>query len=263
MADYDPHGRARVTRADLGDALRALGVGPGMLLQVHSSLSRLGHVEGGAETVVDALLDAVAPDGTVMVPTFNHGRAEVYDPRCTPSVSGAVTEALWRRPGAQRSLHPTHPYAALGRDAAYLVAGHLEVDTFARRSPLGKLADLGGSVLLLGIGMQANTAAHIGEWMAHVPCIGFNQAPHRVRLEDGRIIPAWSVVWRDGPCLIEWEPLEERMRSRGMIRYGRLGDGELRLMRALDVIETAHELTGELCPRCPTRPRWETLDGAR
>jgi aminoglycoside 3-N-acetyltransferase len=264
MKGYDPAGKTRVTRADLMAGLGALGIGRGWLLQVHSSLSRLGYVEGGAETVVDALLEAVGPEGTVMAPTFNHGAAEIYDPRETPSVNGAVTEALRRRPEAHRSLHPTHPYAAIGRHAEELVAGNLEVETFDRRSPLGKLADMGGSVLLLGVGMRANTAAHIGETMARVHCIGFNQDPRRVRFEDGRIIPAWSVVWRDGPCLIEWDPLEARMRSRGLIRDGRIGDAEVHLMRALDVIDVTYEMTQELCPRCPTMPHgWTAASRCR
>jgi aminoglycoside 3-N-acetyltransferase len=259
MPQYEDAGKARVTRADLVRGLRTLDIGPGSILQVHSSLSRLGHVEGGADTVVDALLEVVGPEGTVMVPTFNHGGADIYDPAATASVNGAVTEALRRRQNARRSLHPTHPYAAIGRHAEELVAGHLEVETFDRRSPLGKLADMGGHVLLLGIGMQANTAAHIGETMARVHCIGFNQDPRSVRLEDGRIIPAWSVVWRDGPCRIEWDPLETRMRSRGMIRDGRIGDGEVRLMKALDVIEVTYEMTQELCPGCPTMPQGATV----
>lgn len=258
MKSYDPAGKTRVTRADLVAGLRALGIGQGWLLQVHSSLSALGHVEGGAEAVVKALLEVVGPWGTIMVPTFNHGAAEVYDPRVTPSVNGTVTEALRRRPEAYRSIHPTHPYAAVGSQARELMAGHLEVETFDRRSPLGKLADRGGYVLLLGVGMHANTAAHIGETMARVHCIGFNWDPRRVRLGDGRIIPAWSVVWRDGPCLIEWEPLETRMRSRGMIRDGRIGNGEVHLMKALDVIEVTYEMTQELCPDCPTMPKGAT-----
>jgi aminoglycoside 3-N-acetyltransferase len=257
MTGYDPAGRTRVTAVDLVTGLRAVGVREGMLLQVHSSLSRLGYVEGGAEAVVDALLEAVGPEGTVMVPTFNHGAADVYDPRTTPSTNGTITEALRTRPETRRSVHPTHPYAAIGPKAAYLVEGHLAVETFDRRSPLGKLADLGGFVLLLGIGMEANTAAHIGESMAHTHCIGWNQWPRRVRLEDRRIIPAWSVVWRDGPCLIEWAPLEARMRGLGMIRDGAIGDGRLMMMRALDVVETTYAMTQELCPVCPTMPNWD------
>jgi aminoglycoside 3-N-acetyltransferase len=255
MNPYEPAGKTRVAQADLVAGLRTIGVGRGQLLHVHSSLSRLGYVVGGADTVVDALLEVVGPEGTVMVPTFNHGAAAIYDPRETPSTNGAITEALRLRPDAHRSMHPTHPYAAIGRHAEELVAGHLEVETFDRRSPLGKLADLGGYVLLLGVGMRANTAAHIGESMARVHCIGFNWEPRRVRLEDGRVIPAWGVVWRDGPCLIEWDPLEARMRDRGMIRDGRIGGGEVHLMKALDVVETTYEMTQEICPRCPTMPK--------
>jgi aminoglycoside 3-N-acetyltransferase len=255
MREYDPSGKTRVTRGDVVAGLRGMGIGAGWLLQVHSSLSRLGYVEGGADTVVDALLEVVGTEGTVMVPTFNHGAAEIYDPRTTPSSNGAVTEALRHRPEARRSIHPTHPYAAIGKHAGALVAGHLEAGTFDRRSPLGKLADLGGFVLLLGVGMNRNTAAHIGETMAHVHCLGFGQFPRRVRLEDGSIIHAQSDIWRGGPCLIEWDPLELRMRSRGMILDGRIGDAAVHLMRALDVIEVTFEMTQELCPTCPTMPQ--------
>jgi aminoglycoside 3-N-acetyltransferase len=250
---FDPAGKTHVARVDLVAAVRAVGVAPGDLLQVHSSLSRLGYVEGGAETVVDALLEVVGPEGTVMVPTFNHGAVDVFDPAESPSSNGAVTEAFRKRPEARRSMHPTHPYAAIGPHAEYLTAGHLDVETFDPKSPLGKLADMGGWVLLLGIGMTANTAAHIGETMARVPCIGYGLKQRKVKMADGRIIPAASVTWRDGPCLIEWDPLEKRMNSSRLIRYGKVGDGELRLMKAKDVIETTFAMTKTVCPSCPTR----------
>jgi hypothetical protein len=101
--------------------------------------------------------------------------------------------------------------------------------------------------------MSANTAAHIGETMARVPCIGYGRLQRKVRLPDGCVIPATSVTWRDGPCLIEWEPLEQQMRAAGLIRDGQVGEGELRLMKAKDVIDTAYRMTFEYCPLCPTR----------
>ena len=250
---YDSTGKTSVTRADIVAAILSVGVRPGDLLQVHSSLSRLGYVEGGAETVVDALVEVVGPEGTVMVPTFNHGHVEIFEPAETPSKNGAITEALRKRPDARRSLHPTHAYSAIGPCAEFLTAGHLEVETFDPRSPLGKLAELGGWVLMLGIGMEACTAAHIGETMARVPCIGYGRLLRQVRLPDGSMIPATSVTWRDGPCRIEWDPLERRMSSAGLIRYGRVGEGELRLMKAKDVIETVFAMTAQVCPACPTR----------
>ena len=251
---YDATNKTLVTTADIVAGLHALGIQEGDLLQVHSSLSALGYVQGGAEAVVDALLQAVGASGTVMVPTFNHGTVAVFDPATSPSVSGAISEAFRHRPGAHRSVHPTHPYAAIGPLADSLTSEHLELLTFDRRSPLGKLADLGGWVLLLGVGMDRNTAAHIGEQLANVPCFADRELPCKIVGPDGSIQEAWSVIWRDGPCFIEWEPLENTMRERNMIRDGRIGTAAVHLMRAKDVIEVAFELTHTVCPRCTTRP---------
>jgi len=247
--------KTTVTRTDIVEGLRRLGVKEGDLLQVHSSLSSFGYVVGGADAVVDALLEVVGREGTVMVPTFNHGRAEIFDPRETPSVNGIITEALRKRPEAKRSIHPTHPYAAIGKHAEYLTAEHLELRTFDINSPLGKLAKLGGYVLFLGAPFSTNTAAHIGETMANVPCLGYRKFPRKVRLPDGRIISAWSVLWREDKCPIEWEPLESEMRSRNMIRDGKIGEAHIMLMKAMDVIQTTFELTKKFCPNCNIKPR--------
>jgi len=252
MKSYFP--QSRITRDEITDGLRRLGLGSGDLVHVHSSLRSLGHVVGGAEAVVDALLEAVAPGGTVMVPTFNHGAAEVFDVRTTPSTNGAITEALRCRPTAVRSVHPTHPCAAIGPPARELVEGHLQLCTFDADSPLGRCGRLGGWVLLLGVGMQVNTSAHIGETMANVHCLGFRQLERRVRLPSGEVITAWSDIWRDGPCRIEWEPLERLMRERELITDGRVGLAECHLMRCRDVIACTFELTKTLCPGCPTQP---------
>ncbi len=252
MNDYSS--RPAITGAEITAGLRRLGLRPGDLVHVHSSLSSLGYVIGGAEAVVDALLAGVGPEGTVMVPTFNHGRAEIFDVRSTPSVSGAITEALWRRPQARRSVHPTHPLAAIGPLARQLTQGHLELRTFDADSPLGRCGRLGGWVLLLGVGMNVNTSAHVGETIAEVPCLGFRQFERKVRRPDGRVETAWSVLWRDGPCRIEWQPLERLMRKRGLITDGRIGQAEVHLMKCWDVIACTLELTKTLCPGCPTRP---------
>ncbi|MFZ2641788.1 MAG: AAC(3) family N-acetyltransferase, partial [Verrucomicrobiia bacterium] len=188
---------SHVTRADIVSCLRAMGVGSGGLVQVHSSLSSFGFVEGGAETVVDALLELVGPDGTVMMPTFNHGAEYVFDVRTSPSYNGTITDALRRRPQAVRSIHATHAYAAIGPLAAELCAGHLEAGTFGMESPLGKLAQRGGWVLLLGVGMNRCTAAHLGERKAGAHCIGWDQEPRRIRdPQTGAVIPAKADVWR-------------------------------------------------------------------
>lgn len=247
--------RQTVTKAQIVSGLREMGLGEGALVQVHSSMKSLGYVEGGAEAVVDALLETVGPTGTVMVPTFNHGRAEVFDVRETPSTNGLITETLRKRPNAVRSVHPTHPYAAIGPAAADLMDGHLELRTFDMESPLGRLAHRGGWVLMLGAPLSTNTIAHVGETMSNAPCLGYRQFPRKVKNEHGRVVEAWSDLWRDGKCPIEWDPLYARLRSRHMLRHRRIGSADVYLMKGMDVIQATLELTQELCPTCLIRPR--------
>jgi aminoglycoside 3-N-acetyltransferase len=251
-----------VTSDQIASELRRLGIQPGDLIQVHSSLSAFGWVEGGADAVVDALLAAVGPGGTVMVPTFNHGRVKLYDPKKTPSNNGAITEALRRRPHAHRSLHPTHPYAAIGPRAAELTAGHLEVDTFSRLSPLGKLADRGGWIVLLGVDMTSNTCVHIGQTIARAHCLGLGAARSLMRI-DGQMREVPSTLWRNGRCKIEFDPVEDYMQKRGQIRTGRVGNAGIRIMRGRDVIDTTLHLCARFCPDCPAQPDWDAPEAVR
>lgn len=244
-----------VTRADILAGLRAMGIGSGDLIQVHSSLSSFGFVEGGADAVVDALLELVAPDGTVMVPTFNHGAEYIFDVRSSPSYNGAITEAFRHRLQAVRSVHATHAYATIGPLAAELCAGHLEAGTFGMESPLGKLAQRGGWILMLGAGMNRCTAGHLGERKAGAHCIGWDQEPRRIRdPQTGEVVPATADIWRDGPCQIEWDPLERRMRERGLIQDGRISECRVMRMKAMDVVDISYEMAREICPTCPTMP---------
>jgi len=254
MTDWTPDGKTHVTRADIVAGLREIGLRPGDLVQVHSSLSAFGYVEDGADTVVDALLEVLGSEGTLMVPTFNHGREAVFDPATSPSVSGKITEAVRARPQAHRSVHPTHAYCAIGLLAEWLTSEHLEIGTFDWNCPLGKLIQRDGLILLLGVGMNTNTAAHIAEARFGAPCLGIREHPRKVLL-DGQVIDAWSVRWRRGKCRVEWEPIEEAMRARGMIRDGRIGDGKLMLMRACDMYDVTYELCEQFCPTCETRPQ--------
>ena len=208
--------------------------------------------------MVDALLETVGAEGTVMMPTFNHSAALLFDIQRSPSTNGIITEALRCRPEAKRSMHPTHPYAAIGPLAEKLVRGHLETLTFGPECPLGKLARWGGHILLLGVNMKVNTCAHIGETIAGVHCLGYRENARKVRLENGETAEAWGTAWRNGPCRIEWAALEERMRDRGMIRDGFVGPAEAHRMKAQDLVDVVLELSKELCPTCPTMPKRAT-----
>ncbi len=252
-----------VTSADIAAELRRLGIGPGDLVMAHSSLKSFGYVEGGAEAVVDGLLAAVAPGGTVMVPTFNHGRVRVFDPAETRSQNGAVTEALRLRPEAVRSVHPSHPYAAIGPRAEELTEGNLEVGTFDPGCPLGKLADWGGWIVLLGVGMWSNTCVHIGEAKYRVHCFGYERERSRVKL-DGEVWEVRTTLWRvDGDCRVEGRPIEARLRARTLIIDGQVGNARLHIMRGRDVVEQTMALCAEVCPTCPLEPDWSSSRAVR
>jgi aminoglycoside 3-N-acetyltransferase len=149
----------------LADDLRALGIILGCSVLVHSSLRSVGTVERGAEGLVDALLAAVGPEGTVMVPTFTYDSAR-FDPGATPGRTGAVAEALRRRAGAVRSLHPFHSVAAFGPLGAELTRGHELLPGTGIGSPLDRLAAADGMILLLGVGHDRSTTIHVGEFHA-------------------------------------------------------------------------------------------------
>lgn len=178
-----------VTATTLAAEIRALGVRTGGTLIVHSSLSRLGWVAGGAQAVVEALFAVAGPDGTVVVPTHSSDlsdparwqeppvpeswwpviRAEMppFDPATTPTrMMGAIVECFRHADGVLRSDHPRHSFAARGPDAGLITAEHDLADSFGERTPLARCYDLDAQVLLLGVGHANNTSLHLAETRA-------------------------------------------------------------------------------------------------
>lgn len=187
----DPSQRAdsaeESTRESLVEDLAALGVRAGDTLLVHSSLRRVGRVRGGVRAVVNALLDAIGPGGTVVVPTqtlnnrdpsrWQHApvpearwptlRATLppFNPAITPSVGmGQVAECIRGWPGAARSGHPLTSFAAVGARASALTAIHSIESMLGEESPLAAVERAGGRVLLIGVGFDKCTAFHLAEY---------------------------------------------------------------------------------------------------
>ena len=144
--------------------LLALGLRSNDVILMHSSLSSLGYVEGGADTVIDTLM-AVLSEGTLLIPalsfdTVNAGNP-VFDARETPSCIGRISEFFRTRPGVLRSIHPTHSVCGLGKHAREILSKHVETDTpVGKLSPFGQLPEYGGKVLMLGCGLRPNTSMH-------------------------------------------------------------------------------------------------------
>ena len=256
---------------DLCAGFRSLGLHAGSGVMVHASLSSFGHVEGGARTVIDALMAVVTPEGTLMMPSLNHGGPFAsggpgyYHPGETRTTNGAVADLFWRLPGVQRSLDPTHPIAAWGKHAQRYTRGHHRTLTMGPESPLGLLGAEGGYGLLLGVGYGANTFHHIVEMSTLAPCLGQRSEAYPVRLPDGRQVLGRTWGWRSQRCPINDAAIyREEMETQGLQKTALIGGCRATLFR----LDDCHQVVAGLlasgkdgimpCSRCPVRPRHVT-----
>lgn len=235
-----------VAREDLVSGLRTLGLKTGDRVLVHSSLSSFGHVEGGAETVIDALLEAVGAQGTVLVPTLTGDEAlspanpPRFDPAATPCWTGAIPETFRQRREAIRSLHPTHSVAAMGREAEAMTCDHWRsVTPCDELSPYGKLASApDGYVLLIGASYQTLTILHHVEEIAGVD---YHMQARPVRAEiiaDGARVYRHYLLHRYGTPR-DFGVLEPLVAERGLQTETMVGRSRLRLIQAQGLAEVA------------------------
>ena len=200
-----------VTRSRVVHDLKTLGVEPGQVVMLHASVKAVGWVVGGPDVILHALREVLGPDGTLMMyvgwedGTYEMGswpeakrRAYLeecppFDPATSRAVMGwsILTEYLRATPGACRSANPEASMAAIGAKAAWLTADHPLDYGFGRGSPLEKLCEAGGKVLLLGSPLDAVTALHYAEALADVPGKRTVRYKQRV-LEGGK--PTWVEV---------------------------------------------------------------------
>ena len=144
--------------------LVALGLRSDDVILMHSSLSSLGYVEGGADTVIDTLLEVLS-EGTLLIPALSYDTVNANNPvfiaRETPSCIGRISETFRTRPGVLRSIHPTHSVCGMGKHAQEILSRHIETDTpVGKLSPFGLLPEYGGKVLMLGCRLFSNTSMH-------------------------------------------------------------------------------------------------------
>ena len=141
-------------------SLELMNIIKGDIILVHSALSSMGYVDGGAATVIDALLETVGEEGTVVMSSLT-GWSDAFDSTTTPSAVGRISEEFRKRNGAVRSLHPVHSIVAIGKQAKFITDDHEKCETgCGTGTPYLKLRDLEGKVILLGVDMDRNTIMH-------------------------------------------------------------------------------------------------------
>lgn len=227
-------GRRTIDRGEVTGQLLALGVEPGGVLVVHTAFSRVAPVEGGPRGLIEALQAALGPAGTLVMPSMSDDDEYPFDPGETPCAGmGVVAETFRKLPGVLRSDSP-HAFAAAGPRAAEITAAHPLDVPHGLDSPVGRVYELDGQVLLLGIGHDANTTVHLAEDMAGVR---YRVPKYLTVLQDGR--PARYEYGEIDHCCENFALLDPWLDARGLQRRGAVGHAEARLARSRDIVEAA------------------------
>ncbi len=253
-----------ITRSRLVHDLRKLGVLPGQVIMLHASVKAIGWIVGGPDTVLQALLDILVPEGTLMMyvgwedspyemAQWPEDRQRAYLEECPPFDParsrayrkwGILTEYLRTWPGARRSDHPDASFAAVGSRARWITESHPLQYGYGPGSPLAKLCEAGGQVLLLGAPLNSITLLHYAEHLAKVP------GKHVVRykmpiLRDGQRVLVeieefdtnQGIGGRDAGQY--FETIAHKYLSSGKGRSGKVGAAQSYLFDAADLTEFA------------------------
>lgn len=251
--------RKLVTPADIKSALKEVGVQKGQAIMVHTSLSSLGYVCGGAQSIIEALMEGVGEEGTIMMPTQSWKNLDpaagvywqepeewwpvireyipAYDKRITPTnTMGAVSEMFRQWSGTLRSDHPARSVAAWGRYAQYLTENHDLSDIFGDSSPIGRLYELDGNVLLIGVGYDKNTSLHLADVRAEYPSKHTVMESSAIKVDGQRKWQTYETLAVDGE---DFPVIGEAFEQTGQVRHVSLGNGILSMMSQRMLVDFA------------------------
>ncbi|WP_367160587.1 AAC(3) family N-acetyltransferase [Kozakia baliensis] len=247
-----------VTTEHLRHDMQAMGLRNGETVILHCALSKLGWVSGGARSIIEAVLQILGPDGTLVMPAQSGDLSDPaswqnppvprawwsqirqstppFDPRLTPTYGiGRVPELFRLWPETQRSFHPTCSFSARGPLADIILKEQPLDDPFGESSPLARLYEIDARVLMLGVGFQSCTALHLAERRVW---------PQARRLADGSpMIVNGEHVWVEYSLpeteIAPFAPIEEVLRNERKLSEHKAGSGNAMLASCRDVIDTA------------------------
>lgn len=245
------------TKEQLLLQLRDMGVKPTDNLLVHSSMKSLGLVQGGADTLIDALMEAVS-EGLLLMPahTWKQMSAEysLFDPETEPVCVGIVPELFRQRPGVVRSLHPTHSMTAYGKGAeAYIQGEEYRTTPCAPEGCWGRLKEIKAKILLIGVTHARNTYIHSIEESYKVP-ERFTEKPVQFQIKLANNLIKEVEVYRhynkkEAHISETYDKMKEGYEKTGAAKVVRLGDAECILCDARKLFEVTGRI---LCqePNC-------------
>lgn len=223
------------TQNAVADDLRRLGVRRGGVLLVHASYRAIRPVDGGPAGVIAALRDVVSDEGTLVMPAWGDDDDVAYDPGSTPVAGdlGIVAQTFAQMPGVACSEQP-FAFVAMGPHATEILRDAFPRPPHGLESPVGRVHELGGQVLLLGVGHDANTTIHLAESLADVP---YRVVKYCTVMTGGE--PTRVAYEETDHCCAGFARMDEWLRARALQHEGPIALGGARLIEARDVVSVA------------------------
>ena len=209
-----------------------IGVQPGGVLLIHTAFSKVKPIEGGPMGLITALRSVLGLDGTLVMPSMSYDDDHVYDKAKSHCAEmGVVADTFWRLPGVLRSDN-NHAFAAVGPLAEKILAPHPIVTPHGLDSPVGRVYELDGKILLLGVDHTSNTTIHLCENMAGVRYRGDK---YITILKDGKPI---KLEYKEiDHCCQNFSIVDGWLDERRLQRCGKVGHADARLIRSRDIVE--------------------------
>lgn len=208
-----------------------LGVIQGGVLVVHCAFSKVKPVENGPNGLIEALQLSLGKEGTLVMPSMSDDDDHPFDPKVMPCDGmGIVADTFWRLPGVIRSDSP-HAFAAFGPKASMITAPHPLDLPHGPNSPIGRVHDMDGQILLLGVGHDANTTIHLAEYLADVR---YRRKKHVMALVEGRLA---RINYREiDHCCQNFKLVDAWLDEQGLQRRGVVGHAKAGLINARDIV---------------------------
>lgn len=262
--DYKTFSNRSISKSEIVDDLKNMGVRSGDVLYVQSSLRSIGNVEGGVDTIINALTEVIGHDGTLAMPAFSMPvggmvgtleKNEIFDPNTTPSTVGLIPETFRKRSGVLRSIHPTSSVCAFGAKAKIITEGHNEYHSnFGVGTPLYEIIEVGGKTLGIGVELDKVSFYHTAEDVIKpFPIKTYMDKVYNVKVIDTGKIKIMNVTPLDPKVArtrIDKRPRGDWIRNfvteflidRGVVKFGYIGDARSWIMNIKEFFDAYKEL---------------------
>ena len=249
------------TITTLKNDFKALGVKPGSVIIMHSSLSKIGWTAGGPVAVIEAIMQILTSEGTLIMPTFSGDNSDpsfwnnppvpkswwdiirnempAYHPKKTPTRGvGVISEIFRNWPNVFRSNHPMSSFAAWGKHAEFITRNHELLADLGENSPLARIFDLDGLILLIGVSHENNSSLHLAECRSIFKNKRYRLTGSAILLNGKRKWVSWEELDLDTD---DFELLGSDFESKIKYTPGKVGLAETRLLSQREMVNFAIE----------------------